>query len=219
MKLYEIAEGSIINITVSKDDASINLTTTAVGYREGGLYVNPFMYEDALVAFDIPGLAIEMMVVREGEAPYYWKRVLVAKTYVDDTLYHVVISDLAGARLNRRNSFRVFVGEEGSAMQVPGAERIPILIKDISATGIGFIIKGEDVPSYKLGDKVHITYTDNEERFKIDVIAKVVRTGRNEAGYLYGCSFAKVYPQLNKYVAHKQVKNRKKKKAITIPLK
>lgn len=214
MKLNEVEPRSIINVTVSKENASINLTTTSVEFNWDveALLVEPFMYEEAIVSFDIEDINVEMMVVKEGEVPFYWKHVTVSKVRKEGKLYHAIITDLAGARLNRRNSFRVFVGEEGSAFQVPGGETLSVLIKDISATGIGFIIKNAKEPYYKPGNQVHIHYSDNEARFGIDVVGRVVRAEMVETGYLYGCSFSKVYPQISKYVAQKQVKNRKKKR-------
>ncbi|MBO4618242.1 MAG: PilZ domain-containing protein [Lachnospiraceae bacterium] len=214
MKLSEIVEDSIINVLVSKDDSSISLTTTMAFYDEDMLFVNPFMYEDNLVSFSAPGLSVEMMVVRENEVPYYWKRVHVGLMKVDGKIYHVISSRHTGARLNRRNSFRVFVGEEGSAFELRGGARIPIVVKDISATGIGFITSGDDEEYFMPGDQVHINYMDKEERFGIDVVGRVVRTCVTDKGRLYGCSFSKVYPQLGKYVTDKQLHKKKKQRPI-----
>ncbi|MBO4678286.1 MAG: PilZ domain-containing protein [Lachnospiraceae bacterium] len=211
MRLSEIAADSIINVLVSKEESSISLTSTMAFYDEDLLFVNPFMYEDNIVSFDVPDLTVEMMVVRENEVPYYWKRVHVGVMKVDGKLYHAISSRHTGVRLNRRNSFRVFVGEEGSAFQARGGEKLPVLIKDISATGIGFIVHGMDEDYFSPGDHVHINYIDKEERFGIDVVGRVVRRFETEKGILYGCSFSNVYPQINKYVNEKQIKSRKKK--------
>ena len=211
MKLSEIASDSIINVLVSKEDSSISLTTTMAFYDEDILFVNPFMYEDNLVSFDAPDLAVEMMAVRENEVPYYWKRVHIGVMKIDGKLYHAISTRHTGVRLNRRNSFRVFVGEEGSAFQPRFGDRLPIIVKDISATGIGFIVQGIDEDYFSPGDQVHINYIDKEERFGIDVVGRVVRHTPTEKGILYGCSFTKVYPQINKYVTEKQIHSRKKR--------
>ncbi|MCR5721424.1 MAG: PilZ domain-containing protein [Lachnospiraceae bacterium] len=211
MRLSEIAADSIINVLVSKDESSISLTTTMAFYDEDLLFVNPFMYEDNIVSFDVPDLNVEMMVVRENEVPYYWKRVHVGLMKIDGNTYHAISSRHTGVRLNRRNSFRVFVGEEGSAFQARGGEKLPIIVKDISATGIGFLVQGIDEDYFDMGEQVHINYIDKEERFGIDVVGRVVRTSRTDKGTLYGCSFSKVYPQINKYVTDKQLHKRKHK--------
>ncbi|MBR5337025.1 MAG: PilZ domain-containing protein [Lachnospiraceae bacterium] len=212
MKLSEIAPDSIINVLVSKEDSSISLTTTMAFYDEDILFVNPFLYEDNIVSFDVPDLNVEMMVVRENEVPYYWKRVHVGIMKIDGNTYHAISSRHAGVRLNRRNSFRVFVGEEGSAQfQLRGGDKLPILVKDISATGIGFLVQGDDDEYFQPGDQVHINYIDKEERFGIDVVGRVVRSTSTEKGRLYGCSFSKVYPQINKYVTDKQIHKKKSK--------
>lgn len=214
MKLNEVQPKSIINVTVSKENSSINLTTTVIGYdwEKEALIVEPFMYEENMVSFAVPDISVEMMVVIEGEAPFYWKAVSVATFKADGKYYHAILSDLVGVRLNRRNSFRVFVGEEGTVIQTTGSTKHPALIKDISATGIGIILQGDTEPIYSPGAQVHINYMDNEARFGIDVIGRVVRAKVMEKGVLYGCSFSKVYPQINKYVTQKQIKNRQKKK-------
>ena len=216
MKLSEIAADSIINVLVSKEDSSISLTTTMAFYDEDLLFVEPFMYEDNIVSFDVPDLSVEMMVVRENEVPYYWKRVHVGVVKIDGKTYHAISSRHTGVRLNRRNSFRVFVGEEGSAFQTRTGERFPVIIKDISATGIGFLLQGVDEDYFSPGDQVHINYIDKEERFGIDVVGRVVRSFETDKGILYGCSFSKVYPQINKYVTNKQI-HKRKHKSVPLP--
>ena len=216
MKLSEIAADSIINVVVSKEDSSISLTTTMAFYDEDILFVNPFMYEDSLVSFDVPDLTVDMMVVRENEVPYYWKRVHIGLMKVDGNTYHAISSRHTGVRLNRRNSFRVFVGEQGSACELRGGDTLPVIVKDISATGIGFLLQGVNEDIFSPGDQVHINYIDKEERFGIDVVGRVVRSFETEKGILYGCSFSKVYPQINKYVTDKQI-HKRKSKSIPLP--
>lgn len=211
MRLQEIAEGSKINITATKEDLSVNLSTEMAFSFSDCILVKPFIYEGTVVNFNAEGLVIELIAIKEGEVPYIWKNVTITREEYEGEVYHAVRTGTVGVRLNRRNSFRVFVGERGCAMEVPGNKRIDVIVKDMSSTGIGFLVDSAQDPHLKNGSHVHITFSDDAMRSSFDVVGRVIRKVEEEEKTLYGCILSKTYPQIDRYCAAKQVKNGKNK--------
>ena len=209
MKLGEITTDYIISVTVVRGETSVSLSTDVLAQGSDCVYVNPFLHGDAMVSFDIPDIDISMMAVRENAVPFFWNSVTITKDKVNGQVCQCIRSTGDGVRLNRRTAFRVFVGIEGDCIVIDKNTMVPITVRDISASGIGFIVHSKEDPEFKFGSKVHIRYEDAEMRFKIDVIARVVRREEAEAGYIFGCEFACMYPQIEKYVAQKQLKKNK----------
>lgn len=211
MKLGEVPSNATINIEVIRGDTSVNLSTSLIWVASDALYVEPFMHGSSFISFMSEGLRVEMTVVRENDVPLFWKLVTITKEEFDGRLVHCIRSNIDGVRLNRRNSFRVFVGNEGSVMEATGGGEYDVTIKDISANGISFVTRSLGAPTYKPGSLVHIKFEDREARFVIDVQSRVVRRTQRDNSYVYGCRFVRVYPQISKYVAQKQIRNRNKR--------
>ena len=210
MKIGEITKEANISVAVIRGDTSVNLSTTVLAVGGETLYVEPFMHNGACISFLAPDLRLEMIVSGMGDVPYYWKGISIVKEKYDNQVCHAIRCNVDGVRLNRRNSFRVFIGEKGSILEVPGEGQVNVTIKDVSAGGISFVTQGADAPEFKPGAHVHIKYEDREARFTIDVISRVVRRDEVENNYVYGCTFTRVYPQMSRYVAAKQIRNRNK---------
>lgn len=211
MHLGEISADSIINISVTRGDVGVNLTSSVVEIHEEYLLAEPFRHNNSIISFSSPDLKIEMTVTRNGEVPFFWRSVDINKEIKDGKIYHAITTNVDGIRLNRRNSFRVFIGENGTAMQVTDSNRMTVTIRDISAGGIGLYTDRTDDLLFNIGDQVHIYYVDDVMGFSIDVVGRVVRTEETEHGRIYGCRFVRMYPQVDKYIAAKQRKDRNKK--------
>lgn len=210
MKLGEISKDSLIHIAITRGRTSVSLVSEPTIVSDEMLFVKPFMHNDSYISFSSPDLHIEMMVVNPGEVPYFWKSVVITKEMVNGEIYHCIRSKLPGVKLNRRNSFRVYIGEHGTLIDSPGNGERDVRIKDISSNGISFVAKGEEESDFRLGDRVHLMYRDSEEHFIIDVESRIVRAEKHKAGMVYGCSFVKSYPQIDRYIATKQLKERAK---------
>lgn len=203
---------SHVNLAVIRGETSVNLQSTPVYASEDDLFVEPFEHNGSCITFNSPDLTMEVLAVRPGEVPYLWKGVKVTKSQVDGHPCHCISSTVTGVRLNRRNSFRVFVGIEGSMMEMAGHRTAKILVKDISSTGIGFILDKPELEEFKPGTMLHITYEDPDMRFKVDVEGRVVRKAEiDNISTLYGLHFTRLYPQIDQYITKKQLRDRNKK--------
>ncbi len=111
-------------------------------------------------------------------------------------------------RMNRREAYRAFVGEahnlklikdDGSMVEFSG------ILKDISLTGIGFIMnrKIEDIAYIKV-------VLDISKNCKLPLLGEIIRVTElpKHKGYLYGCKLNMHSDILNRYVLKCQLKNR-----------
>lgn len=210
MKLTEITNDMLISVTISRGNTSASLVTEPAFALNDELYVKPFTYNNAVVSFDAPGLAISLMAIKEDSVPYFWKNVTIIKQIKDGEVYHCISSGMDGVKLNRRDSYRVFVGEDGECFATTN-KSVPVTIRDISANGVGLIVYEEDAKLFNFGAKLRITFSDNPMYFNADLMARVVRIVKTDKGYVIGCEFTQVYSDINKYVASKQLKLKKAK--------
>lgn len=211
MKINEIEEGSSVSVWVKKENTSAELPSIVAKVFDEYILAECFMHDDSLVTFDAPGLSIEMMVVKPGEVPYNFKNVKVTLVEYEGKRYHCMSTGTVGVRLNRRNAFRVFIGENGSA-SIPGHKSVTVLVKDLSSTGIGFLVSGAGEDPFEIGGTVNVVFTDSSNGTTIDVSSRVVRVMETDNQTLYGCMFTKHYPQVEKYTASKQVRKGVNKK-------
>lgn len=208
MKLAEISNDELISVTISRGNTSASLVTEPAFVLGGDLYVKPFTYNNAIVSFDAPGLTISMMAFRDDAVPYFWKYVQIVKLIKDGEVYHCISSSMDGVKLNRRNAYRVFVGEDGECF-VTTNKSVSVTIRDISANGIGLMVYEEDASKFSFGMKIRISFSDSPMYFNADLMARVVRVIKSEKGCVIGCEFTAMYPEVSKYVAAKQLKLKK----------
>ena len=209
MKLGEISLDSSITVTVIKGDTHIDLQTTPVMVMEDVMYVEPFMYNGSMLSFTAEGLFLDMTVTKGSDVPFFWKNVRITKESMNGVPCHAIRTSANGVRLNRRNAFRVHVGIDGIVSELgKGAQNV--LVRDISANGFSFVVNEGAGFDYKPGEQIHINYVDAEYRFTVNAEGRLVRREEVVGGVVYGCKFARLYPQIDNYVAKKQLKNRAK---------
>lgn len=204
MNLGKIADSSTLNVSVIKGNTSISLSSTVAFTTEDVIYSYPFFLDGTMYKFEKTDTHVEMLVITPGEIPLFFKNVDISKEIYEGDIYHCVRTNVEGVKLNRRNSFRVTVGEIGSVMELIDGERIEATIRDISSTGIGFTTKKGIEAKFQSGSHVHIQFSDEAYRFGIDVTARVVRAEHTKDGIAYGCVFTRSYPQIDEYVNKKK---------------
>lgn len=214
MKLQELQPDSKINITVTRGDTSATLSTTMVTAYGESILVEPFRHNGNIVSFDAPDLHIELVATKEGEIPYVWKNVRIDRVTYDNQTYQSISTGTIGVKLNRRGAFRVFIGDPGSVIDAKTKERHPVRIKDISSSGIGFLIDKSADLNYELGTGLAVIFVDDDLNQDFELLTRVVRRVELEDSnqILYGCMYTKRYPKVDRYCATKQVRSRQQDK-------
>ncbi len=207
MEIYELTTAHKMSITIANARTNISLNSNIVFVEENKLYVEPFVYEGAVLNFDSTNVSISMIAYEEEKSPYLWQIVHIGKEVRDNTPYHVITSNLSGVKINRRENFRLFLGIDATATLM-GGKPFDVIVKDISSSGFAVLVDMTKPISVHKNDIMQLEFLDRsfDEDFVLN--GRVVRMDKTDKYLLYGCRLVAENPAIDKYIANKQLENR-----------
>lgn len=207
MEIYELTTAHKMSITIANARTNISLNSNIVFVEDNKLYVEPFVYQGAILNFDSTNVSISMIAYEEEKSPYLWQIVHIVKEVRDNTTYHVISSNLSGVKINRRENFRLFLGIDATATLM-GGRPIQVIVKDISSSGFAVLVDMNNPISVHKNDIMQLEFSDKafEEDFVLH--GRVVRMDKTDKYLLYGCRLVSENPAIDKYIANKQLENR-----------
>ena len=207
MEIYELTSAHKMSITIANARTNISLNSNIVFVEDNKLYVEPFVYEGAMLNFDSANVSISMIAYEEEKSPYLWQVVHITKEVRDNTPYHVISSNLSGVKINRRENFRLFLGIEATATLM-GGKAFDVIVKDISSSGFAVLVDMNSPIKIHKNDIMQLEFADKafEEDFVLN--GRVVRMDKTDKYLLYGCRLVAENPVIDKYIANKQLENR-----------
>ncbi|MBR3807519.1 MAG: PilZ domain-containing protein [Lachnospiraceae bacterium] len=207
MEIYELTTAHKMSITIANARTNISLNSNIVFVEDNKLYVEPFVYEGAVLNFDSANVTISMIAYEEEKSPYLWQVVHIAKEVRDNTPYHVISSNLSGVKINRRENFRLFLGIEGTATLM-GGKPFDVLVKDISSSGFAVLVDMNKPINVHKNDIMQLEFVDATFNEDFVLNGRVVRMDKTDKYLLYGCRMVSENPVIDKYIANKQLENR-----------
>lgn len=207
MEIYELTTAHKMSITIANARTNISLNSNIVFVEDNKLYVEPFVYEGAVLNFDSANVTISMIAYEEERSPYLWQVVHIAKEVRDNTTYHVISSNLSGVKINRRENFRLFLGIEGTATLM-GGKPFDVLVKDISSSGFAVLVDMNKPINVHKNDIMQLEFVDATFNEDFVLNGRVVRMDKTDKYLLYGCRMVTENPVIDKYIANKQLENR-----------
>lgn len=207
MEIYELTTAHKMSITIANARTNISLNSNIVFVEDNKLYVEPFVYEGAVLNFDSANVTISMIAYEEEKSPYLWQVVHIAKEVRDNTPYHVISSNLSGVKINRRENFRLFLGIEGTATLM-GGKPFDVLVKDISSSGFAVLVDMNKPINVHKNDIMQLEFVDVTFNEDFVLNGRVVRMDKTDKYLLYGCRMVTENPVIDKYIANKQLENR-----------
>jgi len=221
MFLHELDIESKVTILVRIGSQTLAFDTKVEDLTEDGILTEPIYRNDKLVGFKSKGLIITLQICNASDQKVYEytnAEIINVKTK-DGKVHHKMTCKAAGKQINRRTAVRVWIGLEGVAQIGINRTAYNVIVKDISISGISFILhKNMDVSP---GTMVHITFHDTEAKVKFSLGAIIVRVAEMEDGrVLYGCRLNQESPAISKYVTDKQREKLKASRTVgtTVPL-
>ncbi len=212
MKLQEIKEGEPIVITVKNEaEAEIEYRAQVLFCKQDILFIEPIRVDDRLVNFKGENLCIMITYVPRDEMPVQWKGCTIRDIIYDGKRYHILYCVHEGKHVNRRETFRQYVGYNGILQLGPNRKTIDVTVKDISVTGISFV----SVTKYEKKDVglFHLSYIDEEFNIPVQLSGEVVRVEELEdTRILYGCRIVETSLNVGSYIAHKQKKEAERRR-------
>ncbi len=212
MKLQEIKEGEPIVITVKNEaEAEIEYRAQVLFCKQDILFIEPIRVDDRLVNFKGENLRIMITYVPRDEMPVQWKGCTIRDIIYDGKRYHILYCVHEGKHVNRRETYRQYVGYNGILQLGPNRKTIDVTVKDISVTGISFV----SVTKYEKKDVglFHLSYIDEEFNIPVQLSGEVVRVEELEdTRILYGCRIVETSLNVGSYIAHKQKKEAERRR-------
>ncbi|MBR1693036.1 MAG: PilZ domain-containing protein [Lachnospiraceae bacterium] len=166
---------------------------------------------DKVIGFPEKGAVYRVSYMdRESNKPYEWQGVAVKQVaFPSGEKYHVFISEKNMKEINRRESYRLWLGCDGYAQIGLNSKFFPAIIRDISATGIAFILYNKHLQKAtyppKISTTVVLTFTDDTSETQFKLTATIVRIEEMDADRtLYGSKFPQENVRIAKFINDKQ---------------
>ena len=209
MTFNDTQVGDIVNITVSNNDKELTMESSILAIVDNCLVVNPFTVNGVMLDFP-KNLDIKMLVLHPDTTPYFWQKISIDKKVYHEKDVHVITSKFPGVKMNRRNNFRVYIGANVLLSGVNEGKPIKATLKDISNSGFAVLVPTD--LELGLHQKISFEYSDTAFKKYFELSGRPIRKAESDSYNLYGCILDKRYPDLENYLAQKQMENRPNRK-------
>lgn len=211
MQVDNLTKGRDIELEVRFNGKSMNFRSEIVLVVNNSVLIECIKVDEQTVGFS-ENCYINFLYKSEGKL-YIWENVDIKLVKYDGAIYHKAELSGDGKPYNRRNSYRLYLGEEMtlSINTATGPSAVDVLVKDISETGVGFITK-EDLD---IGRTFRMRIKDN--RLLVNLSGVIVRKENLEHLHstLYGCKFNEKNQLLGRFIAKKQGELLRKKNNLS----
>ncbi len=228
MFINELALGTELVIEVTDTKTSLNFTTTIITTSNEQdqkcldllaeklkhvpmVLLDKIIYDEKVVNFEGDGFVCKVSATFEDK-PYLWQNVRIPKiTLPSGETTHLLIAIDNTEPFSQRSEYRCFLGIEGY-LRIGDSRAIKnILVRDISVSGIGFIINTDS--EIQPGDTVNISWYDGhysttrkeivDTLYKVDAhVVRLIPMNNNRC--LVGCLTDNNTPVIERYIATKQ---------------
>lgn len=210
MKLEELTPDLNISLiaTINGEQLTFETKILEVYPKKKMVLAQPVMRNEKVVSFHVKNLMLSMIVNFEGAQPVMFKNItagLVKKQ--DGELVYSLTTPLEGKAINRRGSYRCFVGSNIQLQLGLNHKTCDAVLRDVSSTGFAIVCDGD--VELKENQVVHLVFQDRIEElaknFNFQLYGIIVRIEELERGrMLYGCRLNTQVPGLDNYISIKQ---------------
>ncbi len=210
MANFELVRGEQIELDVTYNGKSISFKSEIVYSLNNSILIAGIKYHNRAISFS-DQCTFNLLYLFQGKL-YIWEKVTVKLVKAESTVYHKIELNSDGKPYNRRETFRMYIGEEMPIIinMIEGPASFTVLIKDISESGLAFMAK-EDFDTNRT-IHLNITYHHMMICLKAVIIRKEFLEHINLT--LYGCKLIEKNQTLNKYIAEKQGEQLRKKARV-----
>lgn len=207
MHVDSIAKGGLMEVEVRCSGKTVNFKSEVAYNVNSSILIAPIKVNEQTIGFS-DNCQVNFLYVYEGKL-YLWENAAVKLVKYDGAVYHKIDIFGDGKPFNRRDSYRMYVGEDMPVYvnTASGPSALSVLVKDISETGVGFITK-EDID---VDRTIRLKLKDNNSILNLSGIIVRKEFLSNLGSFLYGCRFNEKNDKLSKYIAKKQGEALRKK--------
>jgi hypothetical protein len=207
LHIDSIAKGGLMEVEVRCNGKTVTFKSEVAHIVNSSILIAPIKVNEQTIGFS-ESCQINFLYVSEGKL-FLWERANVKLVKYDGVIYHKIDIFGDGKPFNRRDSYRMFIGEDMPVYvnTASGPTALSVLIKDLSETGVGFIAK-EDID---IDRTIRLKLKDNNMILNLSGIIVRKEFLNNLGSYLYGCRFNEKNDKLSKFIAKKQGEALRKK--------
>lgn len=167
--------------------------------------------EGKVIGFPTSGVIYQLLVVNQTDNKLYiWPNVVVKQIKLpDQPPYHFFISNMSSKEYNRRARFRLWMGVSGVATIGLNRTPVDVTIKDISSTGVAFIVPNKTLEEKELSlspqSLVVLTFFDEASGSNFRLTCIVIRQNpADEHRTVFGCKFAEENRAIAQFITDRQ---------------
>ena len=207
MQIEDMSKGGIVDLEVKCNGKTMSFRSEVAFVKKNSLLIISIKVNDQTVGFS-DNCIINLIYNFEGKL-YLWENVLVRLVKLEGVVYHKI--DFYGEckPYNRRDSFRMYIGEDMPIYvnTAAGPSALTVLVKDISETGVAFITN----EVIDIERTIRLRLKDNNQLINLSGVVVRKEFLSNLNSFLYGCRFNEKNDNLGKYIAKKQGEQLRKK--------
>ncbi|NLL71989.1 MAG: PilZ domain-containing protein [Clostridiales bacterium] len=200
MYIEDIAQGTSIEIEIRLNGHLMSFHSEVDLTFKDSILIAPIIYNEKTIGFDEDCLM--HLIVNSNDKVYLWDIIEIKLVRYEDKIYHKIDVQGEGRPYNRRDAFRIYIGEDMPIYinTANGPAALSVLVKDISETGVGFISKEE----LEIERTIRLKLKDHH--YIINLSGKIVRKEflPHLNSFLYGCKFIEKDQKLGGFIARKQ---------------
>lgn len=210
MKIEELPEELPVTLVATIGSETLELTTVIkeVIPKKHIATAEPIYRNDMIISFRAKGLIVDLVTQLPDSPPIIFKNITVHLMKREDGSLCYALTTLAeGKVLNRRGSFRCFVGIPSSVQAGGHTAAHDAMIKDVSTTG--FSVTCSDETDYRINQVLHVILNDyfeeTAENFNFHLYGIIVRIEELENDkVVYGCRLNSRVVGLDAYIMKKE---------------
>lgn len=207
MQIKDIPIGANIEIEVKYHGQCVNFYSDVVEIIEDSVLIKPIMVGEKTLGFSDSN-QVNFIYIFEDKV-YVWDHIEVILVKYNGSMYHKANLSGEGIPYNRRNSYRMYIGED-MPLHINtsrGSATINVLVKDVSETGVAFITEEE----LSVGRVFRLKLKDNNRLINLSGVIVRREYLENLGSFIYGCKFNEYNAVLGGYIARKQIEKLKNK--------
>lgn len=210
MLIENLATGQSIKLTAKIGEESVEFETTVQETmpKKHMILADVVKKNDKVISFRGKGLIVDLHVTPPESAPMIFKNVQIElRKKQDDSLCYSISTITEAKVLNRRQSFRCYVGVATTVQCGSNHAAYDAVIKDVSTTGFSVTLSQET--DFRDNQVLHTVLNDYleeiAENFSFHLYGIIVHHEDLENGqFVYGCKLNQKVPGLETYIMKKE---------------
>lgn len=218
MKIEEIKPDSTATLvaTIGAEKIEFDTILRDAVPKKHLITADPIYRNEKIISFRAKGLVVDLVTQPEGSAPIVFKNVAITLMKREDGSICYAINTIAESKvLNRRNSFRCYVGVSTTVQAGGNKAAHDAIIKDVSMTGFAVTCSADT--DFHENQVLHVVLNDYleelAENFNFHLYGLIVRIEQLDNGsVIYGCKMNSRVAGIDAYIMKKERLRMKKQK-------